>query len=68
MEHAQRIRQEFVYDRRYYVLILILMEHAQRVVLKLVFRSALISLNPYYNGTCSKSQAKLVYKHTAFGS
>ena len=31
MEHAQRIRQEFVYDRRYYVLILILMEHAQRV-------------------------------------
>ncbi len=30
MEHAQRIRQEFVYDRRYYVLILILMEHAQR--------------------------------------
>ena len=33
MEHAQRIRQEFVYDRRYYVLILILMEHAQRAVL-----------------------------------
>ena len=32
MEHAQRIRQEFVYDRRYYVLILILMEHAQRVI------------------------------------
>ena len=31
MEHAHRIRQEFVNDRRYYVLILILMEHAQRV-------------------------------------
>ena len=30
MEHAHRIRQEFVNDRRYYVLILILMEHAQR--------------------------------------
>ena len=29
MEHAQRIRQEFVNDRRYYVLILILIEHAQ---------------------------------------
>ena len=32
MEHAQRIRQEFVNDRRYYVLILILMEHAQRAI------------------------------------
>ena len=30
MEHAQRIRQEFVNDRRYYVIILIFMEHAQR--------------------------------------
>ena len=31
IEHAQRIRQEFVNDRRHYVFILILMEHAQRV-------------------------------------
>ena len=61
MEHAQRIRQEFVYDRRYYVLILILMEHAQRVVLKLVFRSALISLNPYFNGTCSKRGSTMTF-------
>ena len=44
MEHAQRIRQEFVYDRRYYVLILILMEHAQRDMYEevLIFRSCCV--------------------------
>ena len=44
MEHAQRIRQEFVNDRRYYVLILILMEHAQRDMYEevLIFRSCCV--------------------------
>ena len=55
MEHAQRIRQEFVYDRRYYVLILILMEHAQRVVRFTPNDTNTVCLNPYFNGTCSKS-------------
>ena len=63
MEHAQRVKDGnplcVVVDVQ--LLILILMEHAQRVVLKLVFRSALISLNPYFNGTCSKSTVKMTY-------
>ena len=53
MEHAQRIRQEFVNDRRYYVLILILMEHAQRVIFNDTLTVEQFSLNPYFNGTCS---------------
>ena len=39
-----------------YVLILILMEHAQRASFGLVRRVFSASLNPYFNGTCSKSQ------------
>ena len=54
MEHAQRIRQEFVYDRRYYVLILILMEHAQRECLHQLWAQSSVSLNPCFSGTCSK--------------
>ena len=54
MEHAQRIRQEFVNDRRYYVLILILMEHAQRGLTKKPTLWQVLRLNPYFNGTCSK--------------
>ena len=56
MEHAQRIRQEFVNDRRYYVLILILMEPAQRVIFNDTLTVEQFCLNPYFNGTCSKSQ------------
>ena len=38
------------------VLILILMEHAQRGHVTLIDEEeASISLNPYFNGTCSKS-------------
>ena len=55
MEHAQRIRQEFVYDRRYYVLILILMEHAQRECLHQLWAQSSVSLNPCFSGTCSTS-------------
>ena len=36
-----------------HVLILILMEHAQRDCMANIFSS--LSLNPYFNGTCSKS-------------
>ena len=58
MEHAQRIRQEFVNDRRYYVLILILMEHAQRVIFNDTLTVEQFSLNPYFNGTCSNRKQK----------
>ena len=56
MEHAQRadvdLHQCVYVD---YVLILILMEHAQRGVLKRMLQTAsFLSLNPYFNGTCSK--------------
>ena len=37
------------------VLILILMEHAQRVFADVENKKGLRSLNPYFNGTCSKS-------------
>ena len=37
------------------VLILILMEHAQRAHL-LIYKSYKMGLNPYFNGTCSKSR------------
>ena len=36
------------------VLILILMEHAQRVTRQLCDCNDDIGLNPYFNGTCSK--------------
>ena len=37
------------------VLILILMEHAQRVYTTVGLTLGTASLNPYFNGTCSKS-------------
>ena len=37
------------------VLILILMEHAQRGLSSLSTKKSRTSLNPYFNGTCSKS-------------
>ena len=39
-----------------FVLILVLMEHAPRDLLPLALISLWASLNPYFNGTCSKSQ------------
>ena len=37
------------------VLILILMEHAQREALTRFIQRKACGLNPYFNGTCSKS-------------
>ena len=43
-----------------HVLILILMEHAQRESsIKVQFTTLLSSLNPYFNGTCSKRRPKI---------
>ena len=37
------------------------MEHAQRVFVKRIYKIIfLLCLNPYFNGTCSKSKAQLV--------
>ena len=41
-----------------FVLILVLMEHAPRDLLPLALISLWASLNPYFNGTCSKSWAR----------
>ena len=55
MEHAQREKQFVAYCERHgLVLILILMEHAQRALENHVDKSIIDSLNPYFNGTCSK--------------
>ena len=40
-----------------WVLILILMEHAQRVTTNKTAMHVSNGLNPYFNGTCSKSMA-----------
>ena len=42
------------------VLILILMEHAQRVYSNMKNQEVISSLNPYFNGTCSKRLDDLV--------
>ena len=57
MEHAQRV-EVYPYENDIYVgvLILILMEHAQRDIVKILKKKDVISLNPYFNGTCSKSK------------
>ena len=57
MEHAQRGHGDAAIGWRFSVLILILMEHAQRVVSKTSTASG-SSLNPYFNGTCSKREVK----------
>ena len=45
--------------KQYDVLILILMEHAQRAASLFVITVLCICLNPYFNGTCSKSSVIL---------
>ena len=56
MEHAQRVDMVENEGVIHYVLILILMEHAQRAGIKKISdRKKSNSLNPYFNGTCSKS-------------
>ena len=54
MEHAQRVvsKEELVEISK--VLILILMEHAQRAISNNQEVSLIFSLNPYFNGICSK--------------
>ena len=54
MEHAQRDYEISRFYGKVQVLILILMEHAQRV-LRETLKGSLCCLNPYFNGTCSKS-------------
>ena len=55
MEHAQReFFNKYPEGFHFKVLILILMEHAQRVAARLE-KDVANGLNPYFNGTCSKS-------------
>ena len=55
MEHAQRDGGKVVSLGAFQnVLILILMEHAQRVHFIALFLTSTECLNPYFNGTCSK--------------
>ena len=56
MEHAQRGLFNSRNDGARDVLILILMEHAQRVHKYQYVILDLESLNPYFNGTCSKRE------------
>ena len=57
MEHAQRgTEYKNPWSNNAEVLILILMEHAQRVWLSNAEAQRYLGLNPYFNGTCSKSQ------------
>ena len=59
MEHAQRAFDKDVAggEPTSVVLILILMEHAQRANMMIcTLQTANACLNPYFNGTCSKSQ------------
>ena len=56
MEHAQRASGKYtLYKQGESVLILILMEHAQRDKIRTINVNQLKGLNPYFNGTCSKS-------------
>ena len=55
MEHAQRgKRHDCIRSKCNRVLILILMEHAQRDIANNILFKDDPSLNPYFNGTCSK--------------
>ena len=55
MEHAQRASGKYtLYKQGESVLILILMEHAQRDKIRTINVNQLKGLNPYFNGTCSK--------------
>ena len=55
MEHAQRDNEYICSYNVVRVLILILMEHAQRDGVPQTFSNKqFVSLNPYFNGTCSK--------------
>ena len=55
MEHAQRDGIQRFRNVRFRVLILILMEHAQRAYKRGSSQLMTSGLNPYFNGTCSKS-------------
>ena len=55
MEHAQRTEgYDIAFEGGQSVLILILMEHAQRGAKTGAVAVKGIRLNPYFNGTCSK--------------
>ena len=57
MEHAQREKTNLWRTANVTtVLILILMEHAQRERKRTEKRNSHACLNPYFNGTCSKRQ------------
>ena len=61
MEHAQRAYMiNFIILHNIKVLILILMEHAQRGLHNMLSYLYGNSLNPYFNGTCSKSFHRLL--------
>ena len=61
MEHAQRDTEKNVSSaKEFVVLILILMEHAQRDIGSKEEQNSLKGLNPYFNGTCSKSGIKKI--------
>ena len=49
------------------VLILVLMEHAQRVRLLSVRLPSPVCLNPCFNGTCSKSYLLSTFKFFVYG-
>ena len=51
---SKRVYQEFFLYDKYYVLILVLMEHAQRARNFSAEEIAQVCLNPCFNGTCSK--------------
>ena len=58
MEHAQRVYHRIQRFCGVRVLILILMEHAQRGASGPCKRALVLGLNPYFNGTCSKSSRR----------
>ena len=61
MEHAQRgYSTAGMTGREIAVLILILMEHAQRGCHFGYSTAGMTGLNPYFNGTCSKSKVKML--------
>ena len=59
MEHAQRVWRVGIQGGKA-VLILILMEHAQRDGILFKDDPTAASLNPYFNGTCSKRTSKVI--------
>ena len=70
MEHAQREDYKALLDAKAAVLILILMEHAQRdnKNMELSNNQVIQCLNPYFNGTCSKSGGYCVVNNNPYQS